>query len=249
MQGHNDHSQSELDGNPQRPDSTRFQRLERHVLGRMASGFLVLIPLIVTALIGWVVTTRLDGFVPSYVEDKGWDFPGIGLLVLLVVLYVTGALVSSKVGRRILNWPSIVLTRVPILKSIYGVAEQATDALTSSTGHRFSRVVFLEWPREGFMAMGFVTGHSHSRAGGESLVAVYIPTVPNPTSGNLAFVSEEDLVETDMSVEDAMKVVFSGGIVLPDALRMAPWASLPRPPGDGPPAASSPDPSRTTPFG
>ena len=93
--------------------------------------------------------------------------------------------------------------------------------------HRFSRVVFLEWPREGMIAMGFVTGRAMSSRTGETMAVVYIPTVPNPTSGNMAFVMEDDLFETSVSVEAAMKMVFSGGIVLPKTLA---FGRLPRDP-------------------
>ena len=85
----------------------------------------------------------------------------------------------------------------------------------------FSRVVFLEWPREGMVAIGFVTGRAYSRNSDHSLAIVYIPTVPNPTSGNMAFVNEDDLLETDITVEDAVKLIFSGGIVLPKTLALA----------------------------
>ena len=118
------------------------------------------------------------------------------------------------------------------MKSIYGVAQQATDTLSSSMGHQFSRVVFIEWPRPGYKALGFVTGHLHSPAEERAVLVVYVPTVPNPTSGNLAFVPEEDVVEMDMSVEEAIKAVFSGGIVLPDDMRVRPRAGLPEAPAD-----------------
>ena len=112
-----------------------------------------------------------------------------------------------------------VLGRIPVVKTIFGVTQQATTAITSQ--YNFSRVVFLEWPREGMAAMGFVTGRVHSADNADSLVLVYIPTVPNPTSGNMALILEDDIIETDLSVEDAMKLVFSGGIVLPDAVSLA----------------------------
>ena len=129
-------------------------------------------------------------------------------------------------GAKIVRFESAVFSRVPVVKSIYGVVRQATDALSDPMRHRFSRVVFLEWPRRGFMALGFVTGHCHSPVDGKDLLVVYIPTVPNPTSGNLAFVSEADIIETEITVEEAMKIVFSGGIVLPDAMQMHSTAGL-----------------------
>jgi uncharacterized membrane protein len=93
-----------------------------------------------------------------------------------------------------------------------------TTVMTSQ--FNFSRVVFIEWPREGMIALGFVTARVVKPDSEESLAIVYIPTVPNPTSGNMALVSEDDLFETDLTVEDAMKLVFSGGIVPPDAISL-----------------------------
>ena len=206
----------------QSPDRTPFQRVEGHFLRTMASGFVVLIPLLVTILILQFVVVSLDGIFRGeggLLSRTPLNFPGVGVVILVAVLYGVGLIVSGRVGRRrVVQWQGAVLSRIPVVKSIYSVAHQATEALTSSTGHRFSRVVFLEWPREGFLALGFVTGHCHLPIQEDTLIVVYIPTVPNPTSGNLAFVSEREVIETDMSVEDAMKVVFSGGIVLPETM-------------------------------
>ena len=130
---------------------------------------------------------------------------------------------SGRPGRRVMEMKDNLLNSIPVVGTVYGVTRQA--ATTMSSQYRFSRVVFLEWPREGMMAVGFVTGRAVSTSTGESLVVIYIPTVPNPTSGNLALVIEDDVLETDMTVEDAMKMVFSGGIVLPESLA---FARLPR---------------------
>ena len=199
---------------------------------RMGSGFLVLIPLLVTLGILRIVIVTIDDLVRplKFVRDSPYDFVGIGLIVGIVLLYVVGVLVSSGAGRRVVDWQGAVLSRIPIIKTIYGVAKQTTDALTSPMAHRFSRVVFLEYPRPGVMAMGFVTGHSTSPGGEGHLLVVYIPTVPNPTSGMLAFVPEDDIIESEITVEQAMKMVFSGGIVLPDMMQVGYGASLYEPP-------------------
>ena len=222
MNGTTDEDTRPANGEDQVQDRKPLQRLEGHFLGTMASGLVVLIPLLVTILILQFVVVSLDGVFRGdggLLSRTGLNFPGVGVVVLVVVLYGMGLIVSGRVGRRrVVQWQGAVLSRIPIVKSIYSVAHQATEALTSSTGHRFSRVVFLEWPREGFLALGFVTGHCHLPVQEDTLIVVYVPTVPNPTSGNLAFVSEREIIETDMSVEDAMKVVFSGGIVLPETM-------------------------------
>lgn len=210
------------------PRSRPWQRLERHAWKRIASGFLVLIPLIVTFLILRYLFIFVDGFfrgdrgvIRPWIEDTPLDFPGFGVAIVLVILYVIGVLITARAGRRALDWQSIVLSRIPVVKSIYGVAKQATDSFSEVGGHGFSRVVFIQWPRKGVRALGFVTGQCYSpEVEGGVLLVVYIPTVPNPTSGNLAFVTEDEIIETDISVEDAMKLVFSGGIVLPKTLQV-----------------------------
>ena len=112
-----------------------------------------------------------------------------------------------------------MLSRVPLVKTFYKITQQGITSLTSSA--TFTRVVFVEWPREGMVALGFVTGRVFSADRSHSMAVVYIPTVPNPTSGNMAFISEDDVMETDITVDAAMRLVFSGGIVLPEKMVLA----------------------------
>ena len=222
MNGQSADSNPLRDGEEQIPESSLRHRVEGHFLRTMASGFVVLIPLLVTILILQFAFVYIESIFRGdggLLTGTPLNFPGVGVITLAVILYCMGLVVSGRVGRRrVVQWQGAVLSRIPIVRSIYSVAHQATEALASPSGHRFSRVVFLEWPRAGYMALGFVTGHCHLPQQQETLMVVYIPTVPNPTSGNLAFVAERDIIETDMTVEDAMKVVFSGGIVLPPTL-------------------------------
>ena len=198
-----------------------FRRIERHIQSTTLAGLLELVPLIVTIIVLLVIIGYADDALRSLgvVEGRPWDFPGIGLIVGGVLFYLVGLLISTRPGRKLMDWKSSVLGIVPIVKTIYGVTLQASSSLSSE--YRFTRVVFVEWPRDGVIAMGFVTGRAYSRASGYSMAVVYIPTVPNPTSGNLAIVNEDDIVETDLTVEDAMKLVFSGGIVLPEGISLA----------------------------
>lgn len=186
-----------------------------------------LVPILVTVFVLAFIIGHTDSFVRPlpFVEGRPWDFPGLGLIAIIVIFYLVGLLVSNTVGRRMMSAMDTVLSKVPVVKNVYGVTEQATTLLASD--YNFSRVVFLEWPREGMVAIGFVTGRAFSQSGDHSLAIVYIPTVPNPTSGNMAFVNEDDLFETDLTVENAVKLIFSGGIVLPERLAMA---RLPREP-------------------
>ena len=198
-----------------------FQRFAGHVQGKTLSGFMALVPLLVTVIVLWFIISYADQFVRpmGFVAGKPWDVPGIGLAGAIVVFYAVGVLVSTRFGRNLMDWKSAFLNRVPVVKTVHSVTQQATTMLAAQYG--FTRVVFIEWPREGMVAMGFVTGRAYAEDTGQSLVVVYIPTVPNPTSGNMAFIIEDDVMETNLTVEDAMRLVFSGGIVLPDVLSIA----------------------------
>ena len=197
------------------------QRIESHIQGRTLAGLFELVPLLATIFVISFIIGYADGLIRPlpFVAERPWDFTGVGLVALIVIFYLVGLLVSTRFGRRLIELKGVVLGHIPIVKTIFGVTQQAMTSMTSQ--YNFSRVVFVEWPREGMIAMGFVTGQAVSTDTGESMAVVYIPTVPNPTSGNMAFVIEDDLMETDLTVEGAMKLVFSGGIVLPEGISFA----------------------------
>ena len=198
-----------------------FRRVERHIQSRTLSGLLQLLPLLATAWVLSFLVRQTDSLIRdlTIVDGRPWDFPGIGLLAVIVLCYIVGMLIENVAGRKIMDGVSKVVSFIPVIKTIYGVTQQATTSMTSQ--FNFTRVVFLEWPREGMVAMGFVTGRAYTEDGSQSMVSVYIPTVPNPTSGNMAFVIEDEVMETDISVDDAMKLIFSGGIVLPKEISLA----------------------------
>ncbi len=212
-----------------------YQRLESHFWSRIGAGLLAIIPLLVTFLIFRAVFTFLDhifrgegGLLGPWISDTVFDRPGIGVVLAIVLLYTVGALYASRIGQILLGWQRAVLTRIPVARRIYTVAQQAADSLSAGSQHQFSRVVFLEWPRPGVLAMGFVTARCvHPRDPDAELLAIYIPTIPNPTSGMLAFARDDEVTDTNLSVEDAMKVVFSGGIVMPDTLQTVRREELP----------------------
>ena len=210
-------------------------RVERHFWGRVLSGFLVLLPLIITAWILVFAFHQIDGLfgglsgalIGTTLLHEG--FPAIAafaagvvsVLFGLAVLYFFGTLMTLKIGRWAVDIKVTVLSHIPVVKNIYGFAKQATDSLITPSGQEVNRVVLVEWPRPGLFALGFSAGHSYPAGPDEAvLVVVYIPTVPNPTSGNLAFIREEEVYATDMTVEEAMKIVFSGGVIVPETLKL-----------------------------
>lgn len=223
-------------------ENVRFhKRLERHLLRTAVSGFIILFPLFITiivlvALFGYVESTfgGLVHFASNYlltvfnahgtlVESILFAAnPLVSMIIMLIVLYMFGVLATFSAGRKAVQIKQAVLSNLPVTRSIYRVARQVMDSVIAQRdGRQFSRVVFVEWPREGYLAIGFITAHCYSNElSDKPLMVVYIPTVPNPTSGNLAYVPEEDVLETDLTVEEAMKIVFSGGMVHPNRMRV-----------------------------
>ncbi len=198
-----------------------FERIETHIQSRTLRGFVALIPLLVTIVLLAFLIGLADDYIRSlpFVKDEPWDFPGFGLITLVILFYVIGWMDSTRIGSKVLVFKDEVLSRVPLVKTFYKITQQGITSLTSSA--TFTRVVFVEWPREGMVALGFVTGRVFSTDRSHSMAVVYIPTVPNPTSGNMAFISEDDVMETDITVDAAMRLVFSGGIVLPEKMVLA----------------------------
>ena len=217
-----DKTSGKTDGNGAGKRPNPFSRAERHIQRSTLSGLFELVPLLATIAVIAFFMQYADGLVRNlpFVSGRWWDFPGVGLIAMTVVFYLIGLSVSTTPGRKAMDWFSNIIGHIPVIKVVYNVVRQAMSSIGRSKGN-FSRVVFVEWPREGMVAMGFVTGRVYSQEKAASLVSVYIPTVPNPTSGNMAFVFEDDVIETNLNPDDAMKLVFSGGIVLPETLSLA----------------------------
>ena len=207
-----------------------FRRMKLHVQRKTVSGLMELFPLFVTIVVLAVIIGYADSFVHPVVNLLPWDIPwigsltftGVGLIILAILFYLAGWIVSFRLGRRSIDVTGRLLNNTPVVGTIYGLTQTVAGVMSSQS--RFSRVVFIEWPREGMLAMGFVTGQAvwQDEEGNlqldKSMALVYVPTVPNPTSGNMAVVMEDDIIETDLTVEEAMRLVFSGGIVMPPAL-------------------------------
>ena len=197
------------------------RRVNSHIQGKLVAGLLALFPLLATIVVLLFLISHADNLIRPLplVSDRPWDVTGIGLVVFVILFYLVGLLISITLGRRLMDGLRAIIRCIPVVKTIFGVSEQVS--ITLSSQYNFSRVVFVEWPREGMAAMGFVTGRVYTQDQTSSMVVVYIPTVPNPTSGNMAFVLEDEIIETDLTVDAAMKLVFSGGIVLPNAFSLA----------------------------
>jgi len=195
-----------------------MEKVFNHVKGMFVTGLFVVIPLGITIFILKFLFNFADGILGSYLDSlfsaiahEDYHYPGLGMLTGAVVIYVSGLLATNFIGNRILRWWDRLLSKIPLVKSIYTSSKQLTQVFKEGkTSYR--RAVFVEWPRKGVRAVGFVTAEVVRN--GERLVVVYVPTMPNPTSGFALFFREDEVLESGMSVEEAVKFVVSGGVVV-----------------------------------
>jgi uncharacterized membrane protein len=204
-----------------------------HIRTRMTSGLLLILPLILTLWILKLVFSLVDDNVTPWVMrilratrieeashvNVAYLAPMVGLILTLVIVYAFGLLAGNLAGRRLWGWIEAGILRVPIVKRVYGSARQLLDSFSAGGSGGFSRVVALEYPRVGVWTVGFVTNENAAALSPSGVdvrtIAVFLPTTPNPTSGWLAIVPAKDAVPLDLSVEEGIKLVVSGGFVLP----------------------------------
>ena len=198
------------------------------------TGLLIWIPLVITfVVLAWIINTldQILLLVPAPVRPEaflGSHMPGIGVLVSLPLILLTGLAAANFVGQRMVRFWEGVLSRIPVVKSIYYSVKQVSDTLLSSNGQAFRKALLIQYPREGMWTIGFQTGTPGGDAAhhlGNDFVSVYVPTTPNPTSGFFLMLPRKDAIELDMSVDEALKYIISMGVVAPPAGR----ARVPQP--------------------
>jgi uncharacterized membrane protein len=163
----------------------------------------------------------------------GRAIPGLGLVTSIVVIFIIGALATNVLGRRIVGLFERLLLRVPLARSIYSATKSISDTLFLQRRAAFQRPVLVQWPRQGMYTLGFVTGTTEGLPAGERGLNVFVVTTPNPTTGFLMLVPEREAAALEMSVEDALKIVMSGGIVSSQLRFPAPGSVPPAPAEEG----------------
>jgi uncharacterized membrane protein len=152
----------------------------------------------------------------------GFHIPGIGVIITLAVILLTGLLVANFIGKRLVNIWEALVGRIPLVRGVYTGVKQVLDTLFAPGGQSFRKVLLVEYPREGLWSIAFQTGDGtqeiEKSVGEGAMVSLFIPTTPNPTSGFLMMVPREKILELEMSVEDALKFVISLGVVQPNYL-------------------------------
>lgn len=213
-----------------------MKRLRRYIV----AGLLVWIPLGVTILLLRIGIGQMDrtlGLIPQkyrpdYVLQQIFDtqdpvvIPGLGVILVFVILVITGVLAANFMGRAFLGGWESLMDRIPVVRSIYSAAKNFTEIVFSDSSHAFKRVLLVEYPRKGIYSLAFQTssqlGEVQGRTG-EEVVGCFVPTTPNPTSGFIIIVPRKDVTVLDMEVDEALKMIISLGVVVP------PWRNGPNP--------------------
>ncbi|KFB71334.1 MAG: hypothetical protein AW09_003528 [Candidatus Accumulibacter phosphatis] len=188
------------------------------------TGLLIWVPMAITAWVLMLIVGTMDQslrLLPEVIHPHtvlGFDIPGVGAILTLLIIVLTGLLATNFIGQRLVVWWELLLARIPVVNSIYHSVKQVSDTLFSSSGNAFRKALLIEYPRRGTWTIAFLTG----KPGGEVLrhldgehVSVYVPTTPNPTSGFFLMLPITDVIELDMSVDTALKYVISMGVVAP----------------------------------
>lgn len=187
------------------------------------AGLLVIVPLYGTFWILKTIIVTVDDtffqFVPIALQPKTWfgqNIPGMGLLLTIPIILFVGVLTRVYLGKQLLRAGDWLLSQVPIGNAVYKGLKQLLQTLFGQESAKYSRVVLVEFPSKGQYAIGFVTGDSHEMPAtmtGDHFIRVYVPTAPNPTSGYLLMVREIDVIATTLTVDEASKLIISGGLV------------------------------------
>ena len=190
----------------------------------LITGLLIWIPLVITLWVLKLIVDALDQvllLLPKEFATENWlglHVPGMGAVMTVVIVFLTGLLTTNLVGARLVNFWHEILHRIPVVNSIYSSVKQISDTLFSSSGQAFRKALLVQWPHEGMWTIAFLTG----RPGGDlvthlkgDFISVYVPTTPNPTGGYFVVVARKDVIELDMSVDEALKYIISMGVVPP----------------------------------
>ncbi len=183
------------------------------------TGLLVVIPIWGTVLILQTLFAFLDGILGNFFSGlTGWDVPGLGIVMLVAVVLLAGVLTTNMVGQQLhQRWEAWVKS-VPIVQGIYSTLKSVTDIISTQQKDNFRKVVMIQFPKDGCYCFAFVTGvvpEEMQHISSKRLINVYVPTAPNPTSGYYLVIPEDEAVSLSINVDDAMKMIISGGLYVP----------------------------------
>jgi uncharacterized membrane protein len=198
-----------------------MKKLQKYLI----AGLLVWLPIVVTVLLFRFLITLMDQtliLLPSQLRPEaviGFKLPGLGLILTLLVLIITGIFAANFVGKSMVNFGEKIFKKIPIVRSVYSAAKNFADIVFSDTGQSFKKVLLIQYPRKGVYSLAFQTstnlGEVQKKTGSD-VVCTFVPTTPNPTSGFIIIIPKEDVIEMDMEVDEAFKMIVSLGVVVPE---------------------------------
>jgi uncharacterized membrane protein len=206
-----------------------FKNLKRRIRNIFITGILITVPVAFTLFILNFLFKLLDDlvvpwFIKTLIEigtplPENFRLPGLGLILIVLLIFVIGVLTKSFLGGKLVQLGEMIVDRIPVVRTLYTGAKQVVTTIAEADTKAFRKVVLVEFPRKGIYSVGFITGTTEGEVQeltDAKLVNVFVPTTPNPTSGFLVFVANEDIIELTMTVEDGIKFIISVGIVTPE---------------------------------
>jgi len=185
----------------------------------------VWLPILVTMMVLRFIVDLLDqsiALLPNAYQPERWigyHLPGFGVLLSLLLLFITGLLVTNFLGQRLMKWSELILDRIPLVRSIYNATKQMIQAIFSTNSQAFRKVLLVEYPRKGLWTLAFQTGVAPSEIiqnTGIDMLSIFVPTTPNPTGGFLMMIPKSDAIELSMSIDEAFKLIVSLGVMQSD---------------------------------
>jgi uncharacterized membrane protein len=198
-----------------------MRRLRRYLL----TGLAVVLPTALTVYVLWILFVKLDAILGTFIRKKaGLTIPGIGFVAVLLIVLLVGAVATNLIGRRLVKLTQRGLEAIPLFNKIYVAIREISDAFLSDQSRMFRQVALVQFPRAGLYSICFLTSESGGEIDaklGRKMVNVFLPTTPNPTTGFMLVVSEADLIPLSLTVEEGLKMVISGGSVVPESIGKA----------------------------
>ena len=194
----------------------------------LISGLLFWIPLILTIIVIKFFLEFVDGLIPQeYLPEAVFNLetsiPGSGIILLLLIILITGILVTNILGRRLVALWERLLNRIPGFRNIYNILKKVSDTVLNTSSQSFKKAFLIQYPSKGIWVIAFQSGDYRGEAEsiiGEEIINLFVPTTPNPTSGFFVLIPKKDAFELDISVEEAFKLVISAGVVTPDSVKI-----------------------------
>lgn len=194
----------------------------KHLRGYLLAGLVVWVPILITIWILGFIIELLDmsiALLPTAYQPVhlfGVNLPGIGVIISLLVLLLTGIAATNFLGQRLVRWSELFLDKIPFVRSIYNMSKQMSQAIFSTNSQAFRKVVLVEYPRKDVWTLAFQTGtpaYASNTNLPSDMISIFVPTTPNPTAGFLLVVAKSEIKELSMSVDEALKYIISLGVM------------------------------------